>query len=252
MIDLDTVSTYVVNLRRRPDRRTWIENKLPPSVRATFTSDLDVVTDGRELREMNLATAGIGLFDWQIDSANPWWNRPLKYGEIGCTLAHLACWRHALANTDTPYILVLEDDAEISPAATCRLAEALDEISSADVNFDLLYLGRYTLETDSPTEHAGIVRPGYSHCTFAYLMTRAGIETALDADLHNAIVPIDEFLPALYIPHPRMDLRQRFPPRLSALAFDPPLVTQRPKKHAGSDTEDSDFVEVSGSRQLLR
>lgn len=65
----------------------------------------------------------------------------------------------------------------------------------------------------------------------------------LDARLDLAMVPVDEFLPALYHPHPRPDLRRRFPPRLRALAFDPPLVTQRPKAEAGSDTEDSAFVE---------
>lgn len=56
-------------------------------------------------------------------------------------------------------------------------------------------------------------------------------------------MPVDEFLPALYHPHPRQDVRRRFPLRLRALAFDPPLVTQRPKTEAGSDTEASAFVE---------
>lgn len=32
-------------------------------------------------------------------------------------------------------------------------------------------------------------------------------------------------------------------PQLTAFAFDPPLVHQRPKEEAGSDTEDSAFVD---------
>lgn len=46
----------------------------------------------------------------------------------------------------------------------------------------------------------------------------------------------------MYHPHARHDVRARFPPQLTALAFDPPLVVQRPKLDAGSDTENSDFV----------
>jgi glycosyl transferase, family 25 len=88
-----------------------------------------------------------------------------------------------------------------------------------------------------------VVEPGYSHCTFGYLLSRGALGRLLAVGLERAIVPIDEFLPALYCDHPRPDLRARFSRQLGALAFDPPLVTQLPKQQAGSDTEDSDFVE---------
>ncbi|MGW5440583.1 glycosyltransferase family 25 protein [Nocardia asteroides] len=242
MIDTNLVSTYVVNLPRRSDRRGWIEHRLPIGTRATYTSDLDVTIDGRDIARDGIADLDITLFDWQIDSDNPWWNRPLKYGEIGCTLAHLACWRHAEESSASPYILVLEDDALLVPELGSRLREGLSRLDAADEAFDLLYLGRYRLDPDTPTSVPGIVRPGYSHCSFAYLITREGLRTALSTGLAEAIVPIDEFLPALYTPHPRPDMRRRFPPRLAALAFDPPLATQRDKTEAGSDTEESEYV----------
>lgn len=110
--------------------------------------------------------------------------------------------------------------------------------------FDLLYLGRFPLEPehDQPVLD-GFVSPAYRHCTFGYLLTRAAIDLLLATSLEGAIVPVDEFLPSPYVDHPRPDLRARFPKRLTALAFDPPLVRQRPKDEAGSDTEDSAFVE---------
>ncbi|APE36856.1 glycosyl transferase [Nocardia mangyaensis] len=242
MIDSDLVSTYVVNLPRRADRRAWIERRLPVGAPAVFTSDLGVPIDGRELARADIADLDITLFDWQIESENPWWSRPLKFGEIGCTLAHLACWRHAIENSISPYVLVLEDDAILVPDVSSRLREGLSRLSAVGEVFDLLYLGRYLLDPDTPTPVRGIVRPGYSHCSFAYLFSREGVRAALSTGLERAIIPIDEFLPALYMPHPRADLRRRFPPRLAALAFDPPLATQRAKADAGSDTEESAFV----------
>ncbi|MFF0452948.1 glycosyltransferase family 25 protein [Nocardia africana] len=243
MTDLDDLATYVVNLPRRKDRRAWMEARLPATMPATYTSDLDVVIDGRQLAISDLQALGIKLFEWQIETDNPWWNRPLKYGEIGCALAHLACWNHAEENTTAPYILILEDDATLTPEFTPRLLRTLNLITELDVEFDLLYLGRDQLRPDTPTLVPGIVQPGYSHCSYAYLLTRRGLRAALSAELTDAIVPVDEFLPALYTPHPRPDLRVRFAPRITALAFDPPLVTQRPKDDGGSDTEDSDFIQ---------
>ncbi|GAB2694889.1 glycosyltransferase family 25 protein [Nocardia thraciensis] len=236
------IATYIINLPRRTDRRAWIHARLPAGLNPTYTSDLDTVIDGHQLTLEGLHAAGIKLFDWRIDSGNPWWNRPLKYGEIGCTLAHLACWAHAAEHTTAPYILILEDDAVLDPGVAGDLAAGLGRLAEHGAWFDLLYLGRYRIEPDLPAPVPGFVRPGYSHCSFAYLLTRPALTMLLAAGLTDAIVPIDEFLPATYLPHPRTDVRARFPPRLTALAFEPPLVTQRPKTDAGSDTEDSDFV----------
>jgi collagen beta-1,O-galactosyltransferase len=178
-----------------------------------------------------------------MESDNPWWARPLKFGEIGCTLAHLACWRNALQSGDEPYILLLEDDAILRPGFLADLLYGLERAAFYSPA-DLIYLGRFPLEQDTPAI-SGFVSPGYSHCTFGYVVTRSALTVMLEAKLEKAIVPVDEFLPALYIDHPRRDLRTRFPQKLTALAFDPPLVTQRPKSEAGSDTEDTPFVRLS-------
>ncbi|USX56444.1 glycosyltransferase family 25 protein [Lentzea sp. HUAS12] len=231
----------MVNLIRRSDRRAWIERTLPADLCVTFTSDWTGPFDGSSLTREGLDVAGYKLFPWQIECDNPWWSRPLKYGEVGCTLAHLACWRDAAGHGEEPYVVVLEDDAILSTDFLARLLDGLDRLEQAKIEFDLLYLGRFPLEPDREAV-AGFVVPGYSHCTFGYLVTRKALSALLAAELEHAIVPVDEFLPALYIDHPRGDLRARFPKQLNALAFDPPLVRQRSKDEAGSDTEDSDFV----------
>jgi collagen beta-1,O-galactosyltransferase len=104
-------------------------------------------------------------------------------------------------------------------------------------------LGRVRLELDKPAIK-GIVKPGYSHCTFAYILTRPAIEKLLSTSFEKDIIPVDEFLPAMYIDHPREDVRKRYPKILRAYAFEPPIAFQLSKAVAGSDTEDSDFYET--------
>jgi glycosyl transferase family 25 len=245
-VSVRDLRSYVVNLPRRADRRAHLTAQLPEGLPTVFTSDWEGPFDGQTLSLDQLRQAGYQLFSWEIESDNPWWSRPLKYGEIGCTLAHLACWHHA-TDHDAGYALVLEDDAVIHPTLLDRLLAALSRLGSPPP-FELLFLGRFPLAPDQPARLPdgqlahGLVTPGYSHCTFGYLLTRSGLTAVLSTNLESAIVPVDEFLPALYHSHPRLDLRRRFPPRMRALAFNPPLVTQLDKSDAGSDTEDSAFV----------
>jgi collagen beta-1,O-galactosyltransferase len=213
---------------------------LPSQLRATFTSDWELSHDGRDLDQVRLDEMGYGLFPWRIDSPNPWWARPLKLGEVGCAIAHIACWSHA-ANLDRGRpALVLEDDAVLVPDFMDRLQTGIADVDRSG-GVDLLYLGRQALEQDRPAI-PGFVSPGYSHCSYAYVVTQSALNRMLEARLERSIVPVDEFLPALYMDHPRPDVRSRFPRRLTALAFEPPLVLQLPKQEAGSDTEDSYFV----------
>ncbi|GAA2003758.1 hypothetical protein GCM10009799_33610 [Nocardiopsis rhodophaea] len=236
------VGTYVINLKRRPDRRQRILRQLPLDLPPLLTSYWQGPFDGVSLKRSDIEALGYRLFEWRIDSDNPWWNRPLKYGEIGCSLAHLSCWQHADTRQE-PFTMVLEDDAELAPCFLDSLLSGLQRLGCLNEEVDLVYLGRYPLTADTPAPIQGFVRPGYSHCTFGYLLTRSGLKKVLKARLGDSILPVDEFLPALYIDHPRPDVRRRFPRCLNAFAFSPPLVTQLPKDLAGSDTEDSPFVE---------
>jgi collagen beta-1,O-galactosyltransferase len=220
------IRTYVVNLPRRADRRDRMRQILPRELNAVYTCEWDGPFEGRDLHHADLERAGYRLFPWQIESDNPWWGRPLKLGEIGCTLSHLACWQDAAARAE-PYTLILEDDAVLQPGFLNDLLEGLDLLIRRRA-FDLLYLGRYPLEPDRPAL-PGFVSPGYSHCTYGYLLTRQGARLLLGADLGQAIIPVDEFLPAMYLGHPRADVRACFPRQLRAVAFDPPLVRQLPK-----------------------
>lgn len=232
------IKTFVINLKRRKDRRERMRRIIPSILDVEFTSDLRMDVDGNNLTEDQLSK--LGLFQWKINSDNSWWNRPLKKGEIGCSLSHLNCWRHIVkTNSDTS--LILEDDIILSDGFTTKLESVLDTLNNHDPNWELLYLGREPLQSD---EYAcdGIVKPGYSFGTFAYMITRDGAQKLIDTDFEHSLIPSDEFLPAMYIPHPRSDVNKKFQPSLNAYAIEPSLIFPLPEEEANGDTENSDFI----------
>jgi collagen beta-1,O-galactosyltransferase len=239
------MKTYVVNLKRRADRRVRMERQLPATWDAQFTSDWDGPMDGQAIDPDDLR--GFGLYPWERPSDNPWWSRPLKLGEIGCAVSHWMCWQQAAADAADP-ALILEDDAVLVDDCAARLQSRVARLSTVDPHWDLLYLGRWALDDDDRAVTAGIVRPGFSYCTFGYLLSASGLGKMLNCGFERALIPVDELIPALYLDHPREDIRALYPRRLRAYALEPPLVTQLPKDEAGSDTEASAFV-VSGSLQ---
>jgi glycosyl transferase, family 25 len=241
VISAADLGTYVVNLRRRPDRRRRMTTLLPGELRVRFTSDWSGPFDGLDLDRRIVEAAGYRLFPWKLPSANAWWDRSLRRGEVGCALSHLACWRDAEANHER-FAVVLEDDVTLAPDFLERLLAGLRWLTHHGHAFDVLYLGRCPRGRDLPVV-PGLVAPGFSYGSFGYLLSGGGLEAILGAHFGQAILPVDEFLPAMYVDHPRPDIRARFPRRVVALAFDPPLVEQLPKRETGSDTRNSDFID---------
>lgn len=159
----------------------------------------------------------------------------VEVGEVGCTIAHLSCWRRA-AGRPEKYCLILEDDAVFGQDLVEQLLDGLNQLEAAQADFDLLYLGRIPLEPDEPFI-PGFVRPGYSHCTYGYLLTQRGLGVVLGAGLERMIVPVDEFLPAWCGLHPRQDLAPDLTGAMQATAPTQHLAFQGSKASLGSDTE---------------
>jgi glycosyl transferase family 25 len=249
------MKTYVVNLKRRADRRARMERVLPATWDVQFTSDWDGPMDGQTIDPDNLP--GFGLYPWEVLSDNPWWSRPLKLGEVGCAISHWMCWQQAAEDAAGP-ALILEDDAVLANHFAARLQFRLARLSMIDPHWDLLYLGRWALDDGDRVVTEGIVRPGFSYCTFGYVLSASGLAAVLNCGFECALIPVDELLPALYLDHPREDIRLLYPKRLRAYALEPALITQLPKDEAGSDTEASPFVArragaaVASSPRLLR
>jgi glycosyl transferase, family 25 len=231
------IYTMILNLRRRQERRNRMRQVIPPGLEAEFTSDWSVDFDWRNGSKY---LDEFGLFPWKIPSSNSWWNRPLKKGEVACAVAHMFCWRYALEKASDVF-LILEDDVWFDEGFDEKIVKGLQSLATIEPQWELLYLGREPLSTDLRIAE-GIVKPGYSFGAYAYMMTQEGARKLVESTFSRAVIPVDEFLPAMYADHPRADVRREYPKRIVAYAFEPSIVFPLDESIFGSDTEDSVFV----------
>jgi glycosyl transferase family 25 len=226
---------FVINLVRAVERRTFIQKELGRA--GFFPSDIEFLraVDARELTPDRVERRGASLFaNWRLPgSAVSYHARDLKWGEVACSLSHIEVWRQIAASAE-PFALVLEDDVEFLRGARAILRE-LWLLTRLAPDWHLCYVGRRragppfcSLEQPETKVAPNLVVPTFSYGAYAYAVSRAGAVQLLEARLERAIVPVDEFLPALYAPHPRQDVRDVFGcgDRLRAFALTPKLARQ--------------------------
>ncbi len=166
--------------------------------------DITVVNaiNGHDCTSEWLAERGFALYpDWKIPgSDNRWWNRDLLPGEIGCALSHVAAWNLAKSKGWANVLVLEEDFRALGPVLSGHQFENLPP------DWDMLYLGRNPLRPDRRAIDAHLVKPGASYTSHAYVLSAAGLDKLLDQALQRCLVPVDEFLIATYVRHPRADL----------------------------------------------
>lgn len=193
---------YVINLKKSNEDIIDRMGKLGLSNRAGY--EIFEAIDG------NNVPSNIEPFSaysgWKLEgSNNDWWNRQVLPGEIGCTLSHMEIWKK-VADGVEDIVLVLEEDFEgVRPISQLNL----DGVPK----WDFIYLGRNALNKEaelSITED--ICMPLNSYCSHAYVLTKIGASKLLDyVNLRSNIIPVDEFLPATFLRHPRNDVNELFP-----------------------------------------
>lgn len=255
----------VISLARRPAKRASM-------MKRAQEADLKVkvleAVDGRDLSSDVLAGRGVCPYaGWRlVSSAQRFFNRELKWGEVGCALSHYSAWEFA-RQLDRP-VIVLEDDADFAPFFGARVQAALAELrtlanAGAIAPPDLLYLGRNALHAKreemvprSGVDHvAGILtptllRPAFSWKTTAYVLWPSGAAKLLSSGYLERLIPVDDFFGLLYDKHDagpgmaRVDLDELFAhaPRLTAYAVRPMLCFER---RGLSDTENTDQIALS-------
>lgn len=96
------IPVYVISLTRAVDRRADITRRLTA---AGIDYEIIDAVDGNEL---DLSTLKNRLHQ---DKFRAKYDRDMKRGEIGCFLSHYNLWQR-IVKEQTPFALVLEDDAE--------------------------------------------------------------------------------------------------------------------------------------------
>uniref|UniRef100_A0A3Q1IFI0 Glycosyl transferase family 25 domain-containing protein n=1 Tax=Anabas testudineus TaxID=64144 RepID=A0A3Q1IFI0_ANATE len=238
----DTVgfdNIFLINLKRRQDRRTrMLKSMASLGLRVTL---MDAV-DGKLLNTSQLHALGIEMMPGYKD---PYSGRALTRGEIGCFLSHHSLWTQVRRSLQK--ILVLEDDVRFEPRFKRRLQAIMDDVDKAQLDWDLIYVGRKRMQVQQPEQAVegvnNLVEADYSYWTLGYALSQQGARKLLAAQPLTRMLPVDEFLPVMFNKHPNTQFMSHFEPRdLKAFSVEPLLIY--PTHYTGepgyiSDTETS-------------
>ncbi|XP_056894259.1 procollagen galactosyltransferase 2 [Takifugu flavidus] len=246
---------FLINLKRRLDRRTRM---LKTFAALGLHSTLWDAVDGKALNTSQLQALGIEMLPQYKD---PYSGRVLTRGEIGCFLSHHSIWTQVLER-GLKQVLVLEDDVRFEPRFKRRLQAIMDDIDRAQLDWDLIYIGRKRMQVQQPEQSVdgvnNLVEADYSYWTLGYALSQEGARKLLAADPFTKMLPVDEFLPVMYNKHPNTEYMSHFELRnLKAFSVEPLLIY--PTHYTGepgyiSDTEtstiwDDDAVATDWDRQ---
>uniref|UniRef100_A0A3P9LS18 Collagen beta(1-O)galactosyltransferase 2 n=1 Tax=Oryzias latipes TaxID=8090 RepID=A0A3P9LS18_ORYLA len=249
---------FLINLKRRLDRRQRML-KTMASLGLQATS-VDAV-DGKALNTSQLQMLGIEMLPGYKD---PYSGRVLTRGEIGCFLSHHSIWRQVIER-GFQKVLVLEDDVRFEPRFRRRLEAIMEDVERAQLDWDLIYVGRKRMQVHQPEQSVNgvnnLVVADYSYWTLGYALSHQGARKLLDAEPFKKMLPVDEFLPIMFNKHPNAQYMSHFEPRnLKAFSVEPLLIY--PTHYTGepgyiSDTEtstiwDDEAVATDWDRQQAR
>ncbi|XP_053863365.1 inactive glycosyltransferase 25 family member 3 [Malaclemys terrapin pileata] len=250
---------FLISLVRRPDRRqrmlsSLYELEIDPLV-------VDAV-DGSALNSSDIKILGVDLLPGYYD---PFSGRTLTKGEVGCFLSHYYIWKEIVAQ-GLEKSVVFEDDVRFEAYFKVRLTRLMEELEWAQLDWDLIYLGRKQVNSDDeePVEDVrNLVVAEYSYWTLAYIISQRGAQKLIAAEPLSKMLPVDEFLPIMSDKHPNEDYKQHFANRDLLVYSVHPLLAY-PTHYAGdskwlSDTEtstiwddDSKKTDWSGSQKTLK
>lgn len=168
---------YYINLTSRPDRNDNMLKVLQNFKKFNIEFERINAIDGNSININELTR--IGIID--IESNN--FNRPLKRGEIACTLSHMESWRRFLYSTYN-YGIFFEDDILISQPYFDNIMEKVIDLIPKTI-FDWCYLSFNSLGEldvyeglDIKNVFYRVITPGYG--THAYILNKYGCKKILN------------------------------------------------------------------------
>ncbi|CAK9802533.1 Glycosyltransferase 25 family member [Anthophora plagiata] len=247
---LEVDNIYMINLLRRPERRDRMHKLFKELGLRVKTVD---AVDGGALNQSFLESFGIEMMPEYTD---PYHDRPMTMGEVGCFLSHYIIWNEVIKN-GFESVIILEDDVRFEPYFRQKVKYILKELNDLQFKWDLVYLGRKRLVENAETRIDGskyLVHAAYSYWTLGYILSASGARKLVEALPLKNLIPVDEYLPILSNAHPREEWKIHYPKRdLIILSANPLLIY--PTHYTGeqgyiSDTEDS--TTVSGKKNTIK
>lgn len=169
---------------------------------------------------------------------NKWWNNSVTTGEIGCAISHIMVWNKIIEEGHNR-VLILEEDFKVNRGLDKLTEQELEKAGE----FDLLYLGRYRFDDGLSKKISNNLEiPGNSYNTHAYSVTREGAQKLIDGGLHKNLIAPDEYVPAMYMEHRRMDISSIFKPTLSVLSTTDDFISQTSNSSTSTTQENKETM----------
>lgn len=179
-----TIKTYVINLKRRPDRLKKFV-KLNHTKLTEYDYNIFQACDGKTI---NMTPAMLKLFETG--------DYNYRSGIIGCAASHIKIWCELIIRKEIDCFMVIEDDAVLGEDFNNRVKQALRRCTE---NWDILWLGHFLypeFATSNELPHVELwsrekaIQRNMGG-TFAYIITRQGAEKMLNhihkSGVYNAI-----------------------------------------------------------------
>lgn len=217
------IPTYIINLKRNPDRR---DNLMAQIDNLNLGDILDIVwfdaIDGKKLE-----TKAITLEELCCGVNTTWYEpthmKPMTCGEVGCGMSHWRIWESIIKN-NYDCALILEDDIVINKEFSQNIHSYISAMSPTT---DLAYVFRKALNLLSEVDLNDkwkIARTSYWTC--AYILTNSGAQKLLSTSYNMSLTPVDEFLSMMFDEAYRANIEKRcklhyeFPTKFMALGIN--------------------------------
>jgi Glycosyltransferase family 25 (LPS biosynthesis protein) len=230
-------AAFVINLDRRKDRWARMQEELATAginryERFAAMDGFDLGADLAVLAPRARRRFGTAPRDY----------RDLTRGGLGSTLSHRALWQRFLSASPAERILVLEDDARVTPHCLSLSAGALrDLLGRVPGDADLVLLGGRVLEgCECDTQTPGITRVFFFIEAHAYVVSRRGAAILAHA-LATIRTYIDQEISRLLLWRPDL---------LVGYRIDPPWFVY--DESAASDIAEPFLDEAEADRIMAR
>ena len=171
-------------------------------------------------------------YDTYSDWRDPYINRKLTHGEIGCSLSHLYCWNKCIELNEP--ILIFEDDVEFYDSFS------LEKIKQVLSKYEFAYLSRKKMSIDEEKQiDHDLVIPTFSYWTCAYAITPSAAKKLSQTLFYKNLIPVDEYVPVL-LGNSNLQLVNDFYkkiPKIDGVAFASNICNPIEEAFSESDTE---------------
>lgn len=209
------IKEFFINLDRCEDKRLAMEQRFPDAYRI-------VAIDGKQETPESILPY-VSDRNWR----DPFHNRRMTKGEIGCILSHIRAWKVCIAEREG--IIVYEDDSIVMNPNYMNLVEQYKD------SYDFLYLSKKYISGEViPTDSLLETGPFY-YWANAYYITPQVAQALVDYFEHNPLIPTDEIIPAIIDNHRWHNLNQGY--NFKAAAFKDNLINPMDGAFDISETE---------------